>query len=66
MMEEGCRPVREASGFRLRPEMTGEVGLGKSPETTHLGEESVGRGGRVRTGDLVVPNHARYRCATPR
>ena len=45
--------------------MTGR-GVEKSLETTHLGEGSVGRGGRVRTGDLVVPNHARYRCATPR
>ena len=25
-----------------------------------------GRGGQVRTADLLVPNQARYRCATPR
>ena len=25
-----------------------------------------GRGGRDRTGDLLLPKQARYRCATPR
>jgi hypothetical protein len=29
-------------------------------------KQASGRGGQDRTGDLFVPNEARYRCATPR
>ena len=29
-------------------------------------DRDFGRGGRVRTGDLLVPNQARFHCATPR
>ena len=36
-------------------------------EAGTLGAASTtGRGGRDRTGDLLLPKQARYRCATPR
>ena len=36
------------------------------PKLTSIENQGSGRGGQVRTADLLVPNQARYRCATPR
>ena len=36
------------------------------PKLNSIDNQGSGRGGQVRTADLLVPNQARYRCATPR
>src|ERR1035437_8266525 len=42
------------------------LGIMRSRGRCRHHEQDHGRGGGIRTHDLVLPKHVRYRCATPR
>src|SRR6185503_10886443 len=58
--DEATRAMRTATDRSLSPS------IGECKAGCLVGWRTLGRGGRDRTGDHLLPKQIRYRCATPR